>query len=102
MVKFAHRNFKLYRMRNSFIFGCLLCVVPGSASTVQEGAYGPAELIDTVKSKGIVTEISFMTPDIVNIRRYMVGKQVGKHNLAQAGCGSGDFADRFQFYYAGE
>lgn len=54
-------------MRNSFIFGCLLCVVPGSASTVQEGAYGPAELIDTVKSKGIVTEISFMTPDIVNI-----------------------------------
>lgn len=81
MVKFAHRNFKLYRMRNSFIFGCLLCVVPGSASTVQEGAYGPAELIDTVKSKGIVTEISFMTPDIVNIRRYMVGKQVGKHNL---------------------
>lgn len=81
MVKFAHRSFKLYRMRNSFIFGCLLCVVPGSASTVQEGAYGPAELIDTVKSKGIVTEISFMTPDIVNIRRYKVGCSVKKQNL---------------------
>ena len=57
-------------MRNSF-FCCLLLLATGAsaATTVHEAPYGKAELVDTVEATNVVTEISFMTPEIVNIRR---------------------------------
>ena len=57
-------------MRNSF-FCCLLLLATGTsaATTVHEAPYGKAELVDTVEATNVVTEISFMTPEIVNIRR---------------------------------
>ena len=57
-------------MRNSF-FCCLLLLATGisAATTVYEAPYGKAELVDTVEATNVVTEISFMTPEIVNIRR---------------------------------
>lgn len=67
-------------MRNSLLFGCCLLAVPVAAD-VYQGRYGLAELIDTVPSKGLVTEISFMSPDIVNVRRYKVGCEVPKQDL---------------------
>lgn len=69
-------------MRNSF-FCCLLLLATGTsaATTVYEAPYGKAELVDTVEATNVVTEISFMTPEIVNIRRYMKGCDVPQHDL---------------------
>lgn len=69
-------------MRNSF-FCCLLLLATGTsaATTVHEAPYGKAELVDTVEATNVVTEISFMTPEIVNIRRYMKGCDVPRHDL---------------------
>ena len=69
-------------MRNSF-FCCLLLLATGAsaATTVYEAPYGKAELVDTVEATNVVTEISFMTPEIVNIRRYMKGCDVPQHDL---------------------
>ena len=49
---------------------------------LMQGKYGPAELIDTVESSGIVTEIAFFSPEIVNVRKYKVGTDIKKQNLA--------------------
>lgn len=69
-------------MRNSF-FCCLLLLATGTsaATTVHEAPYGKAELVDTVEATNVVTEISFMTPEIENIRRYMKGCDVPQHDL---------------------
>ena len=62
----------------------LLTLVLAVLSTTQaqplSGRYGEAELIETTSS-GMVTEISFMTPEIVNVRHYKTESQVEKRNL---------------------
>ena len=62
----------------------LLTLVLAVLSTTQaqplSGRYGEAELIETTSS-GMVTEISFMTPEIVNVRHYKTESLVEKRNL---------------------
>ena len=44
------------------------------------GRYGEAELMETTAG-GIVTEVAFMTPEIVNVRHYRTESQVAKRDL---------------------
>ena len=56
-----------------------LCALTARA-TVYEGRYGQAELIDTTSTSGIVTEIAFLTPYIVNVRHYLPACTVEKRD----------------------
>lgn len=58
----------------------MLALSVSASATVYEGRYGKAELIDTASSSGVVTEISFLTPDIVNVRHYLPETTVEKHD----------------------
>jgi alpha-D-xyloside xylohydrolase len=57
----------------------MLCPLLGSAAQV-DTPYGKAEYTDTLAS-GLVTEISFYSPDIVNVRHYQQGCTVKHENL---------------------
>ena len=49
------------------------------AQGVQTGRYGEAELVEAT-SEGLVTEVAFLTPEIVNVRHYRTESMVQKHS----------------------
>lgn len=60
-----------------WLFMALLFVA--AKGEVLAGAYGDAELTKNVD--GMVTEIAFYTPEIVNVRHYKSGSDIAKNNL---------------------
>ena len=67
-------------MNRLFAFILLSFVMAALQAQTVAGRYGEAELMETTAG-GIVTEIAFMTPEIVNVRHYRTESQVAKRDL---------------------
>lgn len=77
------------KKRLFILLSAALTAVAGMVSvSVQAapGRYGEAELTETLPEKNIVTEIAFFTEDIVNVRHYVAGTEIDKHDLVVTLC----------------
>lgn len=67
-------------MKKWFLLSMLAAVTGVYGQTAQTGSrYGKAEM--THEKDGMVTEIAFYTPEIVNVRHYKTESEVAKNNL---------------------
>ena len=67
-------------MRRGLLYTLLLVALSAVQAQPLSGRYGEAELMETT-SDGIVTEIAFFTPEIINVRHYKTESKVEKPSL---------------------